>query len=35
MAKQEASQEMLLKRLKRIQGQVQGVEKMIINGRDY
>jgi DNA-binding FrmR family transcriptional regulator len=34
MAKQEVSQGMLLKRLKRIEGQVRGIEKMIIDGRD-
>jgi len=35
MAKsEEASQEILLKRLKRIEGQVRGIEKMIIDGRD-
>lgn len=32
--KEEASQEMLLKRLKRIEGQVRGIEKMIVDGRD-
>ena len=32
--KQEASQEMLLKRLRRIEGQVRGIQKMIIEGRD-
>ena len=31
---QEASQEMLLKRLKRIEGQIRGIEKMIAAGRD-
>jgi DNA-binding FrmR family transcriptional regulator len=30
----EVSQEMLLKRLKRIEGQVRGIEKMIVAGRD-
>lgn len=34
MAKQEVSQQMLLKRLKRIEGQVRGIEKMVIDGRD-
>jgi len=32
--KEETSQEMLLKRLKRIEGQVRGIEKMIVDGRD-
>ena len=32
--KQEVSQEMLLKRLRRIEGQVRGIEKMIIDSRD-
>jgi len=32
--KQEVSKEMLLKRLRRIGGQVHGVEKMIVDGRD-
>ena len=32
--KQEVSQEMLLKRLRRIEGQVRGIEKMIVDGRD-
>lgn len=31
---QEISQEILLKRLKRIEGQVRGIEKMIVDGRD-
>jgi len=31
---QEMSQEMLLKRLRRIEGQVRGIEKMVIEGRD-
>ncbi len=31
---EETSQEMLLKRLKRIEGQVRGIEKMIVDGRD-
>ena len=30
----EVSQEMLLKRLKRIEGQIRGIEKMIVSGRD-
>jgi len=30
----EVSQEMLLKRLKRIEGQIRGIEKMIESGRD-
>lgn len=30
----EISQEVLLKRLKRIEGQVRGIEKMIVDGRD-
>ena len=30
----EISQEMLLKRLRRIEGQVRGIEKMVIDGRD-
>jgi len=34
MAQQAASEEMLLKRLRRIEGQVRGVQKMIENGRD-
>ena len=35
MLRQEGlSQEMLLKRLKRIEGQVRGIEKMIVDGRD-
>jgi len=32
--KEEISQEILLKRLRRIEGQVRGVEKMIVDGRD-
>ena len=32
--KEETSQEMLLKRLKRIEGQIRGIEKMIVDGRD-
>ena len=32
--KQEVSQEMLLKRLRRIEGQIRGIEKMIADGRD-
>lgn len=32
--KVEASQEVLLKRMRRIEGQVRGVEKMIADGRD-
>ena len=31
---QEISQEMLLKRLRRIEGQIRGIEKMIVDGRD-
>jgi len=31
---EETSQEILLKRLKRIEGQVRGIEKMIVDGRD-
>ncbi len=34
MAQQAVSEEMLLKRLKRIEGQVRGIEKMIEDGRD-
>ena len=34
MAEESVSQELLLKRLKRIEGQVRGIEKMIVNGRD-
>lgn len=34
MAQQEVSDEMLVKRLKRIEGQVRGIQKMIENGRD-
>lgn len=35
MAKKEGiSQEVLLKRLKRIEGQVRGTEKMLVAGRD-
>ena len=30
----EVSQEILLKRLRRIEGQVRGIEKMILDGRD-
>ena len=30
----EISQDILLKRLRRIEGQVRGLEKMIVNGRD-
>ena len=30
----EVSQEMLLKRLRRIEGQIRGIEKMIVGGRD-
>lgn len=33
-SKQEISQEVLLKRLRRIEGQVHGIQKMIENGRD-
>ena len=32
--KEEISQEMLLKRLRRIEGQVRGIEKMVVDGRD-
>jgi DNA-binding FrmR family transcriptional regulator len=31
---EEISQEMLLRRLKRIEGQIRGIEKMIVDGRD-
>jgi len=31
---QKISQEMLLKRLRRIEGQIRGIEKMIVDGRD-
>jgi len=31
---EELSQEMLLKRLRRIEGQIRGIEKMVVNGRD-
>jgi DNA-binding FrmR family transcriptional regulator len=34
MTKEEVSQETLLRRLKRIEGQVRGIEKMIAEGRD-
>jgi DNA-binding FrmR family transcriptional regulator len=34
MAQEAVSQELLLKRLKRIEGQVHGIQKMIIDGRD-
>lgn len=34
MAEETISQEILLKRLKRIEGQVRGIQKMIENGRD-
>lgn len=34
MGREEVSQELLLKRLKRIEGQVHGIQKMIIDGRD-
>jgi len=34
MAEGTVSQELLLKRLKRIEGQVRGIQKMIENGRD-
>jgi len=30
----EVSQEMLLKRLRKIEGQIRGIEKMIVGGRD-
>ena len=32
--KQEIPQEILLKRLRRIEGQLRGIEKMIVDGRD-
>lgn len=32
--KEEISQELILKRLKRIEGQIRGIEKMIAEGRD-
>ena len=32
--KEEISQEMVLKRLRRIEGQIRGIEKMIVDGRD-
>lgn len=34
MVEESVSQELLLKRLKRIEGQVHGIEKMIVDGRD-
>lgn len=34
MAEEAISQEVLLKRLKRIEGQIRGIQKMIENGRD-
>ena len=34
MPQEGASQEALLKRLKRIEGQVRGIQKMILDGRD-
>jgi DNA-binding FrmR family transcriptional regulator len=34
MADEEVSQDALLKRLRRIEGQVRGIEKMIVDGRD-
>lgn len=34
MAQEVISQDLLLKRLKRIEGQVRGIQKMIENGRD-
>lgn len=34
MVQESVSQELLLKRLKRIEGQVRGIEKMIVDGRD-
>lgn len=34
MAQQAVSEEMLVKRLRRIEGQVRGLQKMIENGRD-
>ena len=34
MVEESVSQELLLKRLKRIEGQVRGIEKMIVDGRD-
>ena len=32
--KQEVSQDMLLKRLRRVEGQIRGIEKMLIDNRD-
>ena len=34
MVKKEVSQAMVLRRLKRIEGQIRGIEKMVIDGRD-
>lgn len=34
MTEKEVSQEVLFKRLRRIEGQIRGIEKMITNGRD-
>ena len=34
MAEEEVSQDLLLKRLRRIEGQIRGVQKMISEGRD-
>ncbi len=34
MAQERVSQELLLKRLKRIEGQVRGIQRMIADGRD-
>jgi len=34
MAEKEIPQEVLLKRLRRIEGQVRGIEKMVVDGRD-
>jgi len=34
MAEEEISKELLLKRLRRIEGQVRGIEKMVVDGRD-
>ena len=34
MAKETISQEVLLRRLRRIEGQIRGIQKMIENGRD-
>jgi DNA-binding FrmR family transcriptional regulator len=34
MSQQEVSKELVLKRLKRIEGQARGIEKMVLDGRD-